>query len=71
MGDERKVNKLKPLSAYYSLENWLYNQPAKDIKTKSAMLWGGLWVIKEMGVITWSEMREMYGEFMSKQMDLR
>lgn len=42
MGDERKENKLKPLSAYYSLENWLYNQPAKDIKTKSAMLWGGL-----------------------------
>ena len=29
------------------------------------------WPLKEMGVITWSEMREMYGEFMSKQMDLR
>lgn len=60
-----------PTAAYFSLENWLYQQDEKPVEIKSAMIWGGLWVIKELGVISWDEMRNIYGEFMSKQMDLR
>ena len=71
MEEAHKNTKNRPLGAYYSLENWLYNQKDKDTKTKSSMLWGGLWILKEMGIITWDEMRNMYGEFMSKEMGLR
>lgn len=60
-----------PMTAYFTLENWLYEQKDKPTEIKSAMLWGGLWVVKEMGVISWDEMRNLYGEFMSKQMGLR
>ena len=71
MEEAHKDTKNRPLGAYYSLENWLYNQKDKDTKTKSSMLWGGLWILKEMGIITWDEMRTMYGEFMSREMGLR
>lgn len=71
MEEAHKNTKNRPLGAYYSLENWLYNQKDKDTKTKSSMLWGGLWILKEMGIITWDEMRTMYGEFMSREMGLR
>ena len=43
----------------------------QPVEIKSAMIWGGLWVVKEMGCISWDEMRNLYGEFMSKQMNLR
>ena len=71
MEEAHKNTKNRPLGAYYTLENWLYNQKDKDTKTKSSMLWGGLWILKEMGIITWDEMRTMYGEFMSREMGLR
>ena len=71
MEEAHKNTKNRPLGAYYSLENWLYNQKDKDTKTKSSMIWGGLWILKEMGIITWDEMRTMYGEFMSREMGLR
>ena len=71
MEEAHKNTKNRPLGAYYSLENWLYNQKDKDTKTKSSMLWGGLWILKEMWIITWDEMRTMYGEFMSREMGLR
>lgn len=67
---EYHINK-SPMSAYFSLENWLYQQDTKPIDIKSAMIWGGLWVVKHMGCIEWDEMRNLYGEFMSKQMNLR
>lgn len=63
--------KERPMSAYFSLENWLYDQKNKPVELQSAMLWGGLWVVKELGCIDWNTMREMYGEFMSKKMNLR
>ena len=71
MEEAHKNTKNRPLGAYYSLENWLYNQKDKDTKTKSSMLWGGLWILKEMGIINCHEMRTMYGEFMSREMGLR
>ena len=71
MEEAHKNTKNRPLGAYYSLEIWLYNQKDKDTKTISSMLWGGLWILKEMGIITWDEMRTMYGEFMSREMGLR
>ena len=71
MEEAHKNTKNRPLGAYSSQENWLYNQKDKDTKTKSSMLWGGLWILKEMGIITWDEMRTMYGEFMSREMGLR
>lgn len=70
---EQYETKERPMSAYFTLEDWLYNENGKEkpIDIKSAMLWGGLWVVKEMGCIDWGNMRNMYGEFMSKQMNLR
>lgn len=61
----------RPMSAYFTLENWLYSQKEKPVEIKSAMLWGGLWVVNKMDCIDWNTMRNMYGEFMSKQMGLR
>lgn len=60
-----------PMTAYFSLEDWLYEEDDKPIETESAMIWGGLWVVNKMGCITWDEMRKLYGEFMSKKMNLR
>lgn len=70
---EQYGTKERPMSAYFTLENWLYNGNGKDksIEIKSSMLWGGLWIIKEMNCIDWNSMKGMYGEFMSKQMNLR
>lgn len=59
-----------PMTAYFSLEDWLYKDD-KPIEAKSAIIWGGLWVVRQIGCITWDEMRGLYGEFMSKQMNLR
>lgn len=61
----------RPMSSYFNLEDWLYKQEKKSIEIKSAILWGGLWVVKEMGCIDWDSMRKLYGEFMSKNMNLR
>lgn len=60
-----------PMTAYFNLEDWLYEEDDKPVETKSAMIWGGLLVVHKMGCITWDEMRKLYGEFMSKQMNLR
>lgn len=60
-----------PMTAYFSLEDWLYKQDTKSIDIKSAMIWGGLWVVHQIGCIDWNGMRNLYGEFMSKQMNLR
>lgn len=69
---EDEVEKEKTLmSAYFDLENWLYSQKEKPIEIKSAMLWGALFVVNKMDCIDWNTMRELYGEFMSKQMGLR
>ncbi|NFI04341.1 hypothetical protein FC959_07995 [Clostridium botulinum] len=70
---EQYGTKERPMSAYFNLEDWLYNKNGKDkpIEVKSAMAWGGLWVIEKMGCIDWDSMRSIYGEFMSKQMNLR
>ncbi len=67
MAKERKTAK----QAYFDLENWLYKQEEKPIEIKSAMLWGGLFVLHHAGEIDWDTMRNLYGEFMSKQMGLR
>jgi hypothetical protein len=70
---EQYETKECPISAYFDLEDWLYNKNGKDkpIEIKSAMVWGGLWILEKMGCIDWDSMRKMYGEFMSKQMNLR
>lgn len=60
------------MTAYFNSENWLYGE-AKDkpIEIKSAICWGALSLAYNMGAIDWNTMRELYGEYMSKAMDLR
>lgn len=67
-----KLNK-EPMAAYFSLEDWLYdsNNENKPVEIKSAMIWGALWIVKQMGCIDWDSMKSCYGEFMSKQMNVR
>lgn len=61
-----------PMEVYFKLENSLYNGlKDKPIEIKSAMIWGGLNILLDSGFIDWDLMRKMYGEFMSKQMNLR
>lgn len=63
----------EPMEAYFSLEDWLYDSHNADkpVEIKSAMIWGALWVVNQMGCIDWNSMRSCYGEFMSKQMNVR
>lgn len=62
-----------PLAAWFDIECWLYesDQKEKPIEIKSAIAWGALWVTRKMGRINWDTMRELYGECMSKLMNLR
>lgn len=42
----------------------------KPIEVQSAMLWGGLLVAYNHGDIDWHSVQAIYGEFMSKIMNL-
>jgi len=58
--------------AYYALEDWLYVAgKERSIDIKAAMVWGGLAVLRNHGDIDWKQSIEMYGEFMSKAINLR
>lgn len=61
------------LKAFFSLEDWLYTGEGKNkpMELQSAMIWGALWVVQKQGEIDWDTMRNMFGEFMSKKMNLR
>ena len=70
--DKSKQEKHNAMQSYFDLETWLYGQGKdKPLEIKSAMLLGGLWVLHHANYIDWDTMREMYGEFMSKQIGLR
>lgn len=60
------------LPAYFKVEDFLYsNGKDKPMEIQAAMLWGALMVVRNHGDISWDRMRELFGEFMSKKMDLR
>jgi hypothetical protein len=71
--DETKEEKLDGMRAYFHVEDFLYGEHGKDkpLEIKSAMVWGALIVVRDMGCIDWDTQRQLYGEFMSKQMGLR
>lgn len=58
------------VGAYMDLETRMYSS-GKPIETKSAIIWGALVILKDTGAIDWDTMRQLYGEFMSKEMKLR
>lgn len=67
-----KLGGNKVLPAVFSLEDFLYGAgKEKPLEIKAAMEWGALWAAKESGQIDWNTMREMFGEFVSKQIGLR
>ncbi len=66
--DDKKTSAME---AYFSVEESLYKQKDKSIEVKSAMAWGALSVAYNQGAIDWNSMRCLYGEFMSKIMNLR
>lgn len=69
---EDKLEKRNVMTAYFKVEDFLYgNGKDKPIEIKSAMIWGALSVAYNHGDLTWDEMRNLYGEFMSKQMNVR
>ena len=69
---ECRTENEKVMRAYFKVENWLYGDgKEKPVEIQSAMLWGALMVAHNHGDIDWDEMRNLYGEFMSKKMDLR
>lgn len=69
---EDKLEKGNVMSAYFKVEDFLYGAGKdKSLEIKSAMIWGALMVIFNHGDIDWDSTRNLFGEFMSKQMDLR
>ncbi|WP_346961331.1 hypothetical protein [Clostridium sp.] len=69
--DKLEDRKSSVMSAVFDLETWLYKQTDKSIEIKASMFWGTLTVAKESGQIDWDGMRNLFGEFMSKQLNLR
>ncbi|MNW54949.1 hypothetical protein D3C74_325790 [compost metagenome] len=63
-GDVRK--------AYLKLEDWMYGTgKGKPVEVQAAMIWGGLMVAYNCGAFEWDEAIKIFGEFMSKKMNLR
>lgn len=62
-----------PLRAYFPVEDFLYLDAGKSkpLEIQAAMVWGALGVVHRLDVIDWDEMRNMFGEFMSKKLNLR
>ncbi|MBD5645725.1 hypothetical protein HYH96_17790 [Clostridium botulinum] len=59
------------MSAISDLETCLYKQTDKSLEIKASVFWGALTVAKESGHIDWDAMINLFGEFMSKQLNLR
>lgn len=68
---EDKLEEKKIIKAYFEVEDFLYGK-GKDIplETKAAMLWGALTVICNAGELPWERRKVLFGEFMSKQLNL-
>ena len=67
-----KSKQIDPIMGYFSLEEYLYQEGKdKPLEIKSAMIWGALSILYRTNHITWDRMKCLYGEFMSKTMDLR
>lgn len=62
----------RSLSVYYRVEDFLFGSGKnKPIEIQAAIIWGALLVVHHEGYIEWSAALEIFGEFMSKKMDLR
>lgn len=69
---EDKLEKNSVIRAYFKVEDFLYgNGKDKSLEIKSAMIWGALLVVCNHGDLPWDEVKNLFGEFMSKQMNLR
>ena len=69
---EDKLEAGNVMRSYFKVEDFLYGSGKdKPLEIKSAMIWGALTVAFNHGDIDWDEMRNLFGEFMSKQMNLR
>ena len=67
-----KSKQTDPIMGYFALEAYLYQEGKdKPLEIKSAMIWGALSILYRTNRITWDNMRKLYGEFMSKTMELR
>lgn len=69
--DTLEDKKHSVMSAVFDLETWLYKQNDKSLEIKASIFWGALTIAKENGQIDWDNMRTLFGEFMSKQLNLR
>jgi hypothetical protein len=69
---EDRLEKGSVMRAYFQVEDFLYGSGKdKPLEIKSAMVWGALMVAFNHGDIDWDSARNLFGEFMSKQMNLR
>lgn len=67
-----KSKQTDPRMGYFALEEYLYTEGKdKPLEIKSAMIWGALVTLCKSNYIEWDAVKRMYGEFMSKAMDLR
>lgn len=66
------VRENKVMQAYFKVEDSLYgDKNNRPIETQSGIIWGALMVCHNHGDIDWNRARELYGEFMSKKMNVR
>jgi len=68
----KNIEKNSVLMAYFKVEDYLYGSGKdKSLEIKASMAWGALQVVYNNGHISWEEMKSLFGEFMSKQLNLR
>lgn len=69
---EDKVERDTIMTDYFKVEDFLYGDGKdKPLPIKAAMIWGALMVTLHHGGTSWDDVRNLFGEFMSKQMGLR
>ena len=68
---EDKLQENSTMKAYFKVEDFLYgNGKDMPLETKAAMIWGALTVICNTGDLPWDRRKVLFGEFMSKQLNL-
>lgn len=69
--NEIERESVRPMTEVFNMESWLYAQKDKPIEIKAALYWGALRVACSTKAIDWDTQRLLFGEYMSKQLNLR
>lgn len=69
--DKLENKKYNTMSAVLDLETLLYKQTEKPFEIRATIFWGALMIAKKSGRIDWDGAIFLFGEFISKLLNLR